>query len=564
MTWALWLGDFPPLLAYQRAGPWDGQASVALMGAHGTGPGSTLPASPPEAAQPAVGGDFQSLFDADFYNRIHLSISVLALGNVVGQQQRIVSAWNAHTFGVTLQSLVLSESEGIEVTGQPPTPLSFVPLQERAWTVIVSPEGPPTIDATVTWSFDTGTTLKLSITGNRVSPWTWRPDWARGISESLEWMTDVLEAEEGDEQRIGRRMTPRQTWSFTSTAVGVERQAMEAAIAGWGARTWALPLWPHGSDLKAAAIAGDAVLQAAGLSREFVAGGLALVIGEDSMDSEVVEVESFTATTIVLRRGLSKPWPIGSVVYPAKSARLTDVAISRFTGDCSDAGVTFAVAVANPHPALDPATLPQHRGFGVMETRPDWTQAPTLSAERRLAVSDNGSGVPRWSDRAGYPTLRQVLRYGPLGRAELDGMRRLQYYLAGQLRALWVPSYASDLQLRTIAAAGASNIDVAYCGYTAYLRGQVGRTDIRIQTAAGIQYRQITGSTDIGGGIERLGLASPLQLQLDPAERVEISFLSLMHGDSDRVEWAWWSGDMGGDNAHADTILAMRSYRNEF
>lgn len=564
MPWALWIGDVPPLLPYQRAPVWDGAAAIALMGGNGSGPATVLPGSPPAAEQDPLAGQFQPLFDADFYNRIHLSVAVLALGNVVGQQQRTVSVWNAHSYGVTLESLVLANSEGIEVSGQPPTPLSFVPLQERAWTITVSPEGPPTIDATATWSFDTGTVLNLSITGNRVSPWTWRPDWARGISESLEWMTDILEAEEGDEQRIGRRITPRQTWAFTSTAVRAERQAMEAAIAGWGARTWAVPLWPHGTDLKVAAQPGDTVLQAAGTYREFTAGGLALVIGDDALVSEVVEVEAVTDTTIVLRRGLSRQWPLGTVIYPAKSARLTDVSISRFTGECSDAGVTFTVVAPNPHPQLDPATLPQHRGYGVLELRPDWSQAPALDADRRVAQSDNGTGIPRQVDRAGYPTLRQVLRYGPLGRVELDYMRQLQYYLAGRLRALWVSSQAQDFHLQALAAPGASNIDVAYTGYTAFLRNQVGRTDIRIQTRAGVQYRQITGSTDLGNGVERLGLAEPLQLLLDPADGVEISFLSLIRGDSDRLEWAWWSGDMGSDNAHADTILATRTFRNEF
>lgn len=565
MAMALWDPTIPEPEGWRIGDPWPDTLPHLVIGTdNGAGPGPGLPQSPGVTPQPAAAGQFGPMFDLDFYNRLHLSISVLALGNVVGQQQRIVSVWNAYSYGVTLESVVLANGEGIEVAGQGLPPTAFVPLQERSWVIRVSPEGPPTIDATVTWSFDTGTSLQLSITGNRVSPWTWRPDWGRGIGEALEWATDVLEAEEGDEQRIGRRLTPRQTWTFTATAEGVARQAMEAAIAGWGGRVWALPLWPHASQIKSIALAGATVLQAAGFDREFMAGGLALIMGEDAMVSEVVEIEEVQADQLLLRRGLNRQWPAGSTVYPAKSARMIDSVATRFTGTVADAAVTFTVASANPHASIDPATLPQHRGFGVLEERPDWTGAPQLTSLRRLAISDNSAGVPSWVDRAGYPTLRQVIRYAPLGRAQVERMRQVQYYLAGQLRALWIPSYASDFQLKTLAAEGASNIDVAYVGYTAYLRNQVGRTDIRIQTRQGIQYRQITGSTDLGNGMERLGLGAPLAMQLDPSEGVEISFLSLMRGNSDRVEWAWWSGDMEGDNVHADTILPMRTFRNEF
>lgn len=566
MSWALWAPEPPDPLSWATGTPWNGRdATLARMPGQGSGVLFPLGQSPIAPPQTALSGWFQPVFDLDFYNRLHLSITTMALGNVVGEQQRIVSVWNAFSYGVRLDSLVLANGEGIELVGQAPPPLAFGPLQERAWSVRVSADGPPTIDATVSWGFDTGTTLVMHITGNRVSPWTWRPDWSRGIGESLEWRTDVMTSEEGDEQRVARRLTPRQTWDFTATATDVERQAMEAALLGWTARAWALPLWPHGADLQADVAAGDRLLQLPStLGREFVTGGLALLLGEDAFTSEVVEVDQVLANGLQIKRDLARAWPAGTVVYPAKSARITDAGVVRFTGSCSDASVTFEVASANPYPSIDPATLPQHRGLPVLEDRPDWSVAPTLNPERRLAITDNGDGVPRWVDRSGYPVMRQTLRYAPLGRSQIDRLRQLQYYLAGQQRPLWVPSYANDMDLQALAAPGATNLDIAFMGYTAYLRGLVGRTDIRIETPAGIQYRQITGSTDLGNGRERIGLAAPLQLLLDPAAGVQISFLSVMRGNSDRLEWAWWSGDMGGDNAHADSPMPMRTYRHEF
>lgn len=563
MPWALWAPDPPPPDAWAFGDPWDGltasldESWIVVAGAR-----VPLSASPAADVQPIVAGSFQPLFDSDFYNRLHLSITVLALGNVVGDQVRTVSVWNAYSYGVTMTALSVLNGEGIEISGQPAPPLVFGPLQERIWSVVVQGEGPPTISTLVTWTFSGGVQLRLSITGNRITPWSWSPDWARGILEALEWRTDVIEAEQSDEQRIGMRLTPRQTWEFTATATGTARQAMEAAILGWGARIWALPLWPHGAQLQAPAAEGATELEFSTFGRELAAGGLVLIIGSNALEHEVAEIDSIEADRLILKRPLARAWSAAAAVFPAKAARLSDASMARFTGDCADAQVRFEIAQANPHDAA--ITLPEYRGYAVLEDSPDWASAPVLAPSRKIGEVDNNLGVPVQRDRSGLPSMRQVLRWAPHGRAATDALRRLLYALDGRRVPLWLPSNANDITLAVVASSGASNIDIVACGYTAYLSGMPGRRDIRIESEDGIQYRRITGSVDLGNGNERIGLDEPLEFTLSPAAgEVWISFLSLFRLDSDRIEWAWWSGDHGADNAHADVPTPLRTFRND-
>lgn len=563
MSWAIWSPDPPAVGYWDPRLLWaDGKGSIDQAGASRAGALRVIPASPAADAQALAAASFQPMFTADFYGRIHISLTTLSLGNVVGEQSRIVAVWNAHSYGVTLEQLNLLNGEGIELLGQQPPPINFGPLQERQWTLRVRAEGPPTIDARAVWVFSTGVQLQLTITGNRVSPWTWRPDWAAGIGESLEWLTDITESEEADEQRIGRRMTPRQTWEFSSTASGVERAAMEAAMIGWGARAWAVPLWPHGVDVQGVA-SGAVEVPMQTLGREFRAGGLAMFLGDSALRSEVVEVQDVQADRLVLRRPVANTWPSGAVLYPAKSARMLEPTIERYTGEASTASVSFIVAGPNPYSAAwDGAT---YQGMPVLEDRPDWSSAPVMAPSRKIAESDNMVGVPIWRDRSGYASLRQSIRMAPLGRVQLDRMRRLQYHMAGRLRGVWVPSFAQDFQLARLAAIGSLALDVEYSGFTAFVRGTPGREQLRIETPAGVFYRTITGSTDEGNGIERIGLDQPLPYTIDPAaeQYVAISFMSLMRSDSDRIEWAWWSGDHGQDSAHAETPMPMRTYRRD-
>lgn len=564
MSWALYATTEPDPELWDLAYTWDTVGSLAMAFSGRAGGYQLEPPLQPRT-EAALGGTWQPMFDRDFYNRLHLSITVMALGNVVGEQQRVVSVWNAFDFGVTLTSLATLNGEGIEVAGQPAPPLDFAPLQEREWTVTVAGEGPPTIDATVVWTFAGGTQLRLEITGNRVTPWNWRPDWSKGIGEVLEWRTDVIEAEYGDEQRIAMRMTPRQTWEFTASASGTERQAMEATIVGWGSRVWALPQWPHGADLVTDATAGALELVIPTFGRGFVPGGLAMLLAGVATGSEVTEILDVEADRLVLKRPLARTWRAGqTVVYPAKPSVIEDAAqLSRFTGKTSDVRLRFMTDQANPYPALE--GLPQYRGYGVLEDIPDWSAEPTLGSDRKLGVLDNGTALPARVDRAGVPILRQAHRWGPIGRAQLDRFRRLQYLLKGMRGALWIPSWADDLTVEVLAGEGATSLDVAWCGYTAYLEGNIHRQDVRIENDAGVQYRRITGATDLGNGLERLALDAALTIEVDPDDPggTRISFLTLWRQDSDRQEWAWWCGDLGGDQAHADTPMPVRTFRHD-
>ncbi|MBN0084789.1 hypothetical protein JTL67_35465, partial [Pseudomonas aeruginosa] len=84
----------------------------------------------------------------------------------------------------------------------------------------------------------------LVITGNRITAWTLVPDWADGVQESLEWLTELLTSTSGVEQRRSLRLSPRRSFEAEFYAEGRERVLLDLSLAGWGGRIWALPVWP--------------------------------------------------------------------------------------------------------------------------------------------------------------------------------------------------------------------------------------------------------------------------------------------------------------------------------
>lgn len=505
--------------------------------------------------------DRQGMFAADFYERWHFSALTFALGNLVGNQTRELRVWNAHRRARVLQDLELVDGEGIIISGQPDPPLQFAPLQQRVYQLEITTEGPPNVEAQLVFDFDEGQATVVLITGSRVTPWLWRPDWTRGILETLEWQTYIEASENENEQVDSMRLSPRRSMTFSVGVQGAERQAMETAIDGWAGRVWSLPVWPDGVDVATNLAAGATDVAVPTAGRDFQPGGLAMFKGEGFRDYEVVEVESLAANLVTLRRPTVRAWPAGTVLYPARTARMPEgMEYQRFTGRTSLGSVAFDFVGDQDWPAL--TGMPTYRGLPVLEDVPEWTRGPTTATTRKLAARDNGFGAPEYIDRADVALLRQVFGYAPVGRAQLARMRSLLYLLAGRWGAFWAPTWAEDFTLATPSTAGTTALDVDWKGYSLYTPLHRNRRDLRIQQGATVQYARIANTSELDSATERLGIDAPLTASLVPGQ-VKLSYLSLWRLDTDRLEWAWWSGDHGGDQATAEIPFPMRTFRHD-
>lgn len=470
----------------------------------------------------------------DWYDRIHISPRQLDLGNVVSTQTTAVYLWNAY-----LEPRILAAidglADGIELSGQSAPPLLFTGLQEREWQVSVTPDGQPVLDTRLVWQFDNGDSAALRLTANRIIAWAFAPDWDDGVSETLTWATDILQSESGMEQRRAIRLAPRREFEAPMLVEGRERQLLDLALFGWGARVWALPIWPDIQLLATGVAVGATNIACATTGRDFRAGGLALLRGESAFAVEVVEVLNVTPTGLVLKRPLQQAWPAGSRLYPARPAQLLEQPTSnRLTDRAERLDVRFLVVEACDWPAVMPATL--YRGWPVLEERPDESEDLTRAYQRLLLELDSGSALPLTTDTAGraFPVLQH--RWLLDGRARQAAIRSLLYALNGRQAALWLPTHADDLSLAATVSDVATTLDVEAIGYTRFASAKAGRRDIRIELVDGsVLHRRIIGSTELSADVERLAIDSPLGRTVNPDEVLRISWLVLCRLDSDSV-----------------------------
>lgn len=522
---------------------------IVTAGAWGGAKTNTQPTDERQAAQTAGRGH---AFVRDYYDRLHFSTLAFDFGNVVGQQVYTLTVWNAYFEDRPLAEIAGEGAEGISITEPRAAPTDLQPLEELAYTITVSTDGPAQIDGSYTFDFDT-IDVEVTFTGSRVTPWLFGPNGQ--VLERLEWLTDVIQSYDGSEQRVQIRQYPRRSFEYEVMLDGAERRKAENILFGWHGRLFALPVWFDGAELTVQADAGDSTITIEIDDRDYHEGGLVALLS-DVDTFEIGTVLSLGSGTITLERPLNGTWPVGTKVYPVRLARLPDqVNLRRFTGAAAYGRLRW---LCDGESAGTAATETTYRGYPVLEQKPNWIEDVSQDYIRKLSEIDNRVGPVFVDDEAGLPILLQSHRWLLDGREEITAFREWLYARKGRLTAFWLPSWAQDLEVVADIGNTATNIDVAHTNYTLQVDSRIGRRDIRIELVDGtVFYRHITNAVEVDADTERLTISASLGVAVDADDIRMVSFMALGRLDGDAAELAWWRWDV------AEAALNVRTATND-
>lgn len=363
--------------------------------------------------------------------------------------------------------------------------------------------------------------------------WSIAPDWSDGVTERLEWLTDVHSSPRGAEQRRQRRLAPRCTLDFSVLADRRDSALMDLSTFSAGGARWWMPLWHEVTWFDGAPAGADTIsLDTRDLS--LLPGGHAVLLGETPFEFEVVAIQSVTADAIHLVQPLKRHFGPGSRLYPVCQALLAQQPqITRLTDQLVGGKIRAQLTESFDWPAL--AVDQTYRGHPVLRSRPEASEDLTFEYQRLLLEIDNGRGVPWRHDTAfvGFSAQKHNIRCH--GRAEHADLKSLLYYLRGRLKPVWVPTWSDDLELARSCSANA--LDIHYCGYSRHALLGLGRRDLRIELVGGqVLYRRIKGAADMLDGTERLMLDTPLPQPITQDDVLLISWMALSRLDHDAVE----------------------------
>lgn len=500
--------------------------------------GTKLDTQPIDEPQISLNGGLLPAFGADWYYRIHIIPSTIDLGNMVSLVERVLEVWNARFDVQTLNAINESGADGLMLSGQSSPPLTFGPLQSRLYTFVADMNGAPVINATYSFVFASGSTALLVVRGRRVIVFGLCPDWSQGITERLEWLTEVLESYDGTEQRIRLRQIPRRSFEYRFLLEGLDVRVLEHLLFAWGARIYALPVWTDVSILAGEAAVGSTTLTVQNVANsDYHADGLA-VLWRSNTQHEAVEILSITGDTLTLKLPLSRSWPSGTRVFPARLARIEgEVALARPTDTIAIGRCRFRVEDVTAPAAVDYG--PAYRDYLVFDWRPDRSVDIEDKWRRKVAVIDYGTGLATFDDQSGKPIIGRTLTWLLSDRSKVSAFRGWLAARAGRAYPCWLPTFESDLEVVHTVAATDTGIIVRNVGYARFVAANPLRRDLRIITTAGTFYRRITGANEISDDEELLSLDVPLGVTLQPQQFLQVSYLELSRLDQDVIEIHW-------------------------
>lgn len=364
--------------------------------------------------------------------------------------------------------------------------------------------------------------------------WQAEPDWTNGITEILEWKTDILQSYSGAEQRIARRLSPRRTFEFSILINGNERSRFENRLAFVGGNSWYFPIYTDVTYLDDDVNIGATVLPCNTIGRDFVVGNKVLVKSEinNVNQTALLEVAAINENSITLVNPVKTQFLAGACIYPVRLAVLTDVPeLTRHNDDLLSAQIRFRISEHNAF-SNDISHLPVYRHFPILTMYPDWSESLKGRYDRILLELDNDSGIPKRLDTAKLPFFVQEFRWFLTERNEQILLRKLFYYLNGCQKNIWVSSHASDFN---VIAVDGRVLDVENAGLN-----EIGlmpsRTDLVINLCNGNSlYRRIDFVTVVSDEIERLLLNESINVNAE--DILSISFLTLCRLNNDVVSW---------------------------
>lgn len=474
-----------------------------------------------------------------FYNRIIISTPSIAAGNVVSNQIYTINIWNGFFVNRTLTSISSTGSDGATLTPGEALPSTFSALEEQVFTLQIATSGPALINASYTLTFDNGA-QSITATGSRVFAWNYFPNWANGVLDKIEFLTDIIQAYDGNEQRISLRNDPVRSIEYSfQIDNNDDRRKFEALLFNWGAQTWVLPIWTEGSALTSPLSAGSNTITPSRLSGDYLQGGN-LIIRSAAFTFEVCQIATIVSGVITLQRPTINAWPAGAVVYPALPALLDDAQqVDRFTGDTFTAACRFRLTDYAMPPAYTPTT---YRGFPVITVQPLWLQDLTAQYTRKFSELFYDTGKIVREDEAGLPFVIMSHHWRPTTKAEIDQLKGFLYYLRGRQKMIWLPSFLQDIVVISSIGNASTSIDVSHGFITQHLLGKIGRRDIRIESTAGaVFYRRVSGASELSASVERLTIDSALGVALAPENIARVSWMMPARLNSDAVEMAYGS-----------------------
>ena len=359
-------------------------------------------------------------------------------------------------------------------------------------------------------------------------------DWDQPFISRRSYVTDVITAYNGTEQRAGIIVIPRRQIEFNIlVAEARDTQWIDALLYAGQNEQWAVPFWPHVTRLTASAASGSNVVLSVSdtTSREFKVGGQLILYG-DEHTTELCTISATSATSLTVST-LASNWSAQSRVFPAMIGYWGVESLDELRPANWATGfpVVFDVVPgANPSVST-PATAAL---YTVLPNRRD---EPTDALRRGVERITSPSSTFTEYSRTTVPFGTRAYLFSMDTKAAVVAFNTWYDGIKGRLARFLFPTYQNDLNI--LSGLGTSTITISPINYTTRLFPLGTRSRIAAFAPDGSITTLTVSSASVTGSTETLNLSGTI-----PANTVMVSFLLTVRLSTDTVETRWLTTEL--------------------
>lgn len=312
------------------------------------------------------------------------------------------------------------------------------------------------------------------------------------ISEKISFLTNILTAWDGSEQRQALRREPRRYVSYDYTGMDAEQsERLRALIYHAQSTAISFPLWHAAAELPDNASSGQHDIV---IPREYLwcyrnIGSVALWL-DDVRGGSVYDLKYITATGLLGLTGeLGKEWKaIDTMVMPVFQGVLAmDDSFTSRTDIVSEMTLNFELLQNQNAPPFFPKQydveydeeipttwgyqrgLPAlYKGVEVWRYEPQWADNLDGKFTKNANRIDYDTGVFKFDPKSYNPSETREITYALKSRAMINNLARFFYRHKGAWKSFWAPTWICDMELLESVAAGSMQMNVKMLWYWKY------------------------------------------------------------------------------------------------
>ena len=473
-------------------------------------------------------------FLQDWYYRVHISYSPIQLGNITSTQYRYVDVWNAYFISNNLSAINPIALDGISIASDSvPIAHLYTPLQNITYEITVSDQGAPIIDGYFVFAFASGSAY-LYIQGQRVLVWQFPP--LLPFTESRNWLTNIIELRNG-ETKYQIREFPRLGLNYNFRFDNQEQLARARSFAHNVANyVMGLPQWSV-VKLAGAISSGISVISVDTTYMELMAQDEIIIIYEDWDHYELLEVTSFTSSSITTSRNTELNYTKAFIAPVRVGYAKSGINITRGEKNELKAAIELTDIVNNYFEA-DWQDAETFLGLPILSKTPIVTGGLNDNVSRQRSYFDSDSWSLDAQSPVTYNRLQSQIRLAAHTEVDKYNLRRKLDYLKGKFSTFWLPTYNEDLVAQRQITNGVNKLYVKAGNWMKYAEKY-----IRVIGSSTAYFQVINVTTEIAFPGEEVLLLSPTPL-IDITSIHTIDVMYKVRADADRFEYQYEAGAM--------------------